>query len=136
MSPKQQNRSLAAAVESFIGLRVELPNGKTFVARKPLFFEDAILWMERLEASANGAPHSETLARIVHDLRTKLDVEDMTVLADLTFGEVHDYVFSSFFSHRRSLPGWMAQLLAQQSPAPQSAKLPPPATSSSSPPLT
>jgi hypothetical protein len=105
--------STAAAVEAFIGIRVDLPNGKTFVARKPLYFEDALRWMERLEQNANGAPYSETLGLIIQDLRTKLDVEDLSVLTDLTFGEVHDYVFSSFFSHRRSLPGWMEALLEQ-----------------------
>jgi hypothetical protein len=129
MQPAAPVSPIAGAVESFIGIRVALPNGKMFVARKPLYFEDALLWMERLEQNANGAPYSETLKLIVDDLKTKLDVEDLTVLQDLTFGEVHDYVFSSFFSHRRSLPGWMEALLAQQASQRRSAT--PPSASSS-----
>lgn len=108
----------ATAFETFLGIRVELPGGKTFVARQPLLFLDALRWMELLELHHKGGEYSETLALIVHDLRTKLDVEDLSVLNDLTLGEVHDYVLSSFFSHRRSLPGWMVQLLEQQRPRP------------------
>jgi len=108
---------IAVAREAFLGIRIELPTGKLFVAHKPLLFEDALLWMDRLERHRRGGAYSETLGLIVHDLKTKLDVEDLSVLNELTLGEVHDYVLSSFFSHRRSLPGWMVQLLKEQRPA-------------------
>ena len=104
----------AAAREVFLGIRVELPSGKIFVAHQPLLFEDALLWMDRLERHAKGGAYSDTLGLIIQDLKTKLAVEDLSVLQDMTLGEVHDYVLSSFFSHRRSLPGWMVQLLEEQ----------------------
>lgn len=118
MTAHAEPSSIAAAVESFLGIRVELPTGKTFVARKVLLFDDAIRWMELLEQHAKGAPYSESMGRIIKDLREKMEVEDLSVLQDLEFGEFHDYVLMSFFSHRRSLPGWMVQLLAHQHPRP------------------
>jgi hypothetical protein len=106
--------AIAAAVEAFVGIRVELPTGKKFVANKPLLFLDAIRWMELLEQHAKGGAYTETMGIIIKDLRENHDVVDLSVLQDLTFGEFHDYVLMSFFSHRRSLPGWMVQLLEQQ----------------------
>lgn len=130
-----KNPGLAAAVESFVGIRIPLPNGKTFVAGKVLFFLDALRWqelLERYQMGGAGNSYSETLKVIVSEMPTILEVEDMSVVHDLELGEFLDHVVYSFFSHRRSLPGWV-QLLKQQDPAPQNAKLPPPATSSSSP---
>jgi len=116
MPASAKKSSIAAAVESFLGIRVDLPTGKKFVAHKVLLFDDAIRWMELLEQHQKGAPYSESMALIIKDLREKMDVEDLSVLQDLEFGEFHDYVLMSFFSHRRSLPGWMVALLAQQQP--------------------
>lgn len=134
-APKKKN-ALASAVEAFVGIRVELPTGAIFRAKKPLLFRDALRWQELLERYTAGGPnngYSETLGVIVDELEAKTDPEDMSVCNDLTLGEFLDYVVYSFFSHRRSMPGWMVQLLAQRNPAAQNAKLPPPATSPSSP---
>jgi len=136
MSAAKAKRISPTAVESFVGIRVPLPTGKTFVARKPLFFRDALRWqdlLERYQQGGAGNGYTETLAVIVDELEAKTDPEDMSVCNDLTLGEFLDFVVYSFFSHRRSLPGWMVQLLEQRDQAPQNAKLPPPATSSSSP---
>jgi hypothetical protein len=123
--------NVATAVESFLGIRVDLPSGKQFVAHKPLLFRDAIRWQELLERYQLGAPYSQTLGVIVTDIETKLEPEDTSVFNELELGEFVDYVVYSFFSHRRSLPGWMVQLAQDQ--AAQQRKQPRPAISLTSP---
>lgn len=117
--------SLAAAVESFVGIRIPLPTGKTFVARKPLFFEDALRWQELFENYQTGKqPYSATLKVIVTEMKEKTDPEDLSVLQELTLGEFIDWVLLSFFSHRRSVPGWILALAQQAAKATETAPAP------------
>lgn len=121
---------ITAAVESFVGIRIRLPTGDTFVARKPLLFEDAIRWQELLEQYQAGAAFSTSLKIILTEIRENLDVEDFSVVKKLTLAETIDWVVYSFFSHRRSVPDWMVQLVKQSQGQPN---LTPPATSTPTP---
>lgn len=131
--PKQPS-SLAAAVDTFIGLRIELPRQLgTFVCRKPLFFEDGLRWQELWEEYQLGVkPYSATLKVIVGEMQAKCDPENWGILNGITLGEFCDYVVLSFFSHRPSVPGWLAAMVAERLPAPaeQTPASPPAATPS------
>jgi len=104
----------AAAAEAFLGIRVELPTGKTFVCRKPVLFVDGLRWIELFEAWQKGVEYSKSLGIIVKELPAVADPVDMSVLEGLTVAEFVDWVVCSFFSHRRFVPGWIQALIAQQ----------------------
>jgi hypothetical protein len=118
------------AREVFLGIRIKLPTGKEFVARKPLLFDDCLRWMELVEQYLTGdLPYTKSLKLIIQDL-PKVDPEDLSVLQGLTPGEFLDFVVYSFFSHRRWRPGWIQQLMDE---ALATAAKNPPASSAPSP---
>lgn len=105
-----------SAFEAFNGLRIPLPNGKTFVTTKPLLFRTALRWLELLDAFNRGAPYSETLKPILDELPSAVGAEDLSVLEDLTLGEVIDHTVYRFFSQRRAVPEWIVTPKGPESP--------------------
>lgn len=104
---------VAEAREAFVGVRIQLVTGKVFETRKVLLFPDALRWADLLERFDRGEPMSVTIVPILQELETQLEAVDMSVLDELTLGEVLNVLYR-FFSQRRT----PAQLASQQPASP------------------
>jgi len=102
--------TVASVAEAFSGLRIPLPGGKELVSTKPLLFPDACRWLELLGAFDRGTrPFEETLRVVFAEMPELLGIADMSVLDDMTFGEVVDHTVYRFLAQRRMLPAWVTR---------------------------
>lgn len=116
--------TIAPVVEAYLGPRVPLLTGKVFQARKPLLFPTALRWMQLLEDFNSGrAQGGDSVAVIVAEMPAELDPVDLTVLDELTLGEVVDVLYR-FFGHRRTAADFSSSTPTLTTATPASASLP------------